>query len=343
LFVLVIAICALGAGPVLADIASGGNRLIETQNTDGGWGWPLAGDSAKNTAAPIAMGLIAAYQATGQATYLDSAVKAGDFIKAISPPHSTGNGIFMSALSAVTGDVSYANDVKTEYYDALANGTYVRNTLTYDTAGFAQLIRTNRSGSQANMATWDLALAAVGAHRLGADTSDWISAIEAEVNELDTDNYYDVIGLAGAVWAFSEIGVDFDATAGSFASASSTADLAAELANRQIAGGGFAWNSGYVIADDGNEAVQETAYAILALDAFDSKLYHNQIAGAGNYLTSVQLATGGWRNYNSTSSGENNEVTGEALWAMQTVPAPGAVLLGMIGMGMLGWVRRRLA
>ena len=52
---------------------NGGNRLIALQNDDGGWDWPLddgvsTNASPTNTAAPIAMGLLAAYENTGDVT-----------------------------------------------------------------------------------------------------------------------------------------------------------------------------------------------------------------------------------------------------------------------------------
>ena len=66
-----------------------------------------------------------------------------------------------------------------------------------------------------------------------------------------------------------------------------------------------------------NEAVQETAYAILALNSVDRSAFANAIHGAADYLLSVQLPSGGWEGY--VGSGENNEITGEALWALSVV------------------------
>jgi hypothetical protein len=337
--VVAIAMLASGAGHAASEFQTGGDRLVDLQNVDGGWTWPLgdgtAASSPTNTAAPIAMGLLGAYSQTNDTAQYSSAVAAGDFIADVSPPHSTGNGIFMDALSDATGDLSYANDVRTEYYDALDAGAYVRNSVTYDTEGFADFLLTARG----NLATWDIGLAAVGAHRLGADTTDWVTGIEASINAMDSNDYYDVIGLAGGVWTLAELGVDFDPTAGAFASAGSTADLAAILAGYQIDNGGFTWNSNYVFANDDNETVQETAYAMLALDAFGG--YDSAIQGAAGYLIDAQLISGGWENY--SGSGENNEITGEALWALSTavVPEPASISMGLLGMGLVGLVKRR--
>ncbi len=223
-------------------------------------------------------------------------------------------------LDAIFGGNTYVSHVVTNFYTPLANGTYDRNgagTL-YDTAGYVDRIRTTRSGSQANMAAWDIGIGLAAASMVGAPTDDWLAGLTAEIDELDGANYYDVIGLAGAVYGLAVAGANYDPLAGEHAAASSLADLAAILASYQIDGGGFAWNKDYVIPNDGNEAIQETAYAVIALDAFDRTTYLNNLTGAGRYLLSVQLTTGGWRNYNyvGTSSTENNEVTGEALWGI---------------------------
>lgn len=312
----------------------GGDRLVALQNNDGGWDWPLddgvpTNASPRNTAAPIAMGLLAAYAQTGSATYLDAALDAGALLRDNSPPHSTGNGIFMDALSQVTGDSQYANDVRTEFYDELANGSYLRDGTSYDAAGYAQSILAARTGqsyngvSYHNLATWDIALAAVGAHRLGANTAPFVSVLQTAIEGMEGDDYFDVIGLAGGVWALAEIGVDFDPTSGEYEAAGSLADLADILAGYQLGSGGFTWNSGYMVENDGNEAEQETAYAMLALNAFNRSTYQSELGGAANFLADVQLGTGGWGVY-----GENNEVTGEVLWALDaSVPEPTTLLI----------------
>jgi hypothetical protein len=194
------------------------------------------------------------------------------------------------------------------------------------------------------MAAWDIGMGIVGAASVGADTTAWISGTEASINALNSNNYYDVLGLAGAVYGLSFAHQNFDPTAGSLAGANSVADLADTLASYQIAGGGFAWNSNYVISNDGDESVQETAYAILALNEVNRGKYLGNISGASSYLLNVQLPTGGWENY--SGDGENNELTGEALWGMSaaTVPEPATIivwgLLGVIAAGYGAWRRR---
>ena len=292
----VLLICC-GAAQADMPLIAGGNRLMDAQNPVGGWGSPLA--SASNTVAPIAMGLPATHSGTRDVTHLTT---AGNFVKDVSPPHSSSDGAFMHALSRVTGHVQYANDVKTEYYDALAGDMYGRGEVYYDTTGFARFL-CNARGPLSNLALRDVGL--------------------------------------DSLWTPGRIGVDIDPAIDGPAMADPTVDLAAALAGMPMDGGGFSWSSPYLDAGNNNETAQETACSILALSAFDSHLYHDQIAGAGSWLGSVQPGSGGWTKWSGVA--EHDEITSEALLEARHVPAPGAVLLGVFGMGMVGWVKRRMS
>ena len=146
----------------------------------------------------------------------------------------------------------------------------------------------------------------------GTELDLWIAGVKAEIDELDGAEYYDVIGLAGAVYALALVGEDYDPIGGEHEAASSLADLADILASYQINGGGFSWNSSYVIPNDGNESMQETAYAILALEEQNRAGFLDHIQGAADYLISIQNADGGF----DDGGGENNETTAEALWGL---------------------------
>ncbi len=298
-------------------LQKGADRLAETQNDDGGWGWPLTGSSAVNTVGPTAMGLAQAYFNTHDPDHRDALEDAGSFLLAKTNNFSPCDGYLAKALDDILGGTTYTDHVMANFYTPLANGTYNhrgQGTL-YNTASFVQKIRNDRaSQGYANLAAWDIGMGLVAAASVGASTSEWIDGTKAEINELDGDQYYDVIGLAGAVYGLAFVNEDFDPTTGEHAAASSLADLAAILASYQINGGGFTWNSNYV--SEGNETNQETAYAILALNEFSRSTYLSNIQGATNYLINVQLETGGWDNYVGDPDGENNEITGEALWAI---------------------------
>ncbi len=300
-----------------------GNRLVALQHTDGGWGWYIADVSSPlNIIGPIGMGLAQAYQESGVSGQKTSLTTAGAFLLAKTNNFSPSDGYLAAQLDKVLGGTTYTTYVKTNYYDQLAAGTYNKNGLgtLYTTASYVALIRASRSGSQANIAAWDLGIGLVGASMCGGATADWITGVEAEVNELISGNDYDVIGLAGAVYGLAFVNATFDPTAGSYAAANSVSDLAATLASYQISGGGFTYNSTAVSA--GNETNQETGYAILALNQVSRATYLTAIQGAATYLMSVQLGTGGWDDYVGDTYGENNELTGEAIWGIAAAYPP---------------------
>ncbi|MBN2446622.1 MAG: right-handed parallel beta-helix repeat-containing protein, partial [Phycisphaerae bacterium] len=302
-------------------MAFGGNRLAAMQNADGGWGWPLAGTSALNTLGPITMGLGKAYRATSDPDLRVALQKAGALLLTKTNNFSPSDGYLAAELDAILGGTTYVDHVTTNFYDKLATTSYYKNggATAYSTATYVQLIRDSRASQGiANLAAWDVGMGLVGAASCGVTGSDldaWIAGVEDEINELDGNDYYDVIGLAGAVYALAFVGEEFDPNSGEHSGAASLADLAGILASYQIAeSGGFAWNRDFVIPYDYNETTQETAYAMLALEEVGG--YASELADAKDYLLGVQLDTGGWENYIGSTSGENNEVTGEALWGI---------------------------
>ncbi len=309
------------AAQVGGALQANGDRLAALQNNDGGWDWPLddsnpATGSALNTIGPIGKGLAQAYLHTGDPDHLAAVQDVGALLLTKTNNFSPSDGYLAAQLDAILGGTTYTTHVLNNFYSPLAAGTYNRNGAGtfYDTAGYVNLIRANRAGSQANMAAWDLGMGLVGAASCGADTSAWINGVKAEIDELDGDQYYDVIGLAGGLYGLAFVNEEFDPTAGEHATASNLADLAAILASYQINNGGFAWNSNYVIPNDGNETIQETAYAILALNKVNRDSYLGELRGAADYMLGVQLLSGGWENY--PGSGENNEVSAEAAWGI---------------------------
>jgi hypothetical protein len=302
----------------LSTLQAGGNRLVVKQNPDGGWGWPLDGPSALNTLGPIAMGLGQAYLSTSDPSHLAALGDAGGLLLTKTNNFSPSDGYLAAMLDQIFGGSTYRNHVNTNFYGPLAAGTYNRNGAGtyYNTASYILLIRTNRSGEQANMAAWDIGMGLVGAASCGVTGTEltyWIDGTKAEINELNSAGWYDVIGLAGGLYGLAFVDEEFSPTAGSHAGAANLQALAVILASYQINNGGFAWNSAWVIPNDFDESIQETAYAILALSEVNRAGFNTNILGAANYIASVQNSFGGWANdqyYNE----ENNEVTGEALW-----------------------------
>jgi hypothetical protein len=356
----VLAVCLpAGATSVTQTMQAGGDRLVSTENTGaltstrpkGSWGPlypPATGDRA--TAPRIGMGLLSAYESTGDVRFLTAAKDAGNYISSrTGPTHQTADGIFMSALSLVTGDASYVNDVKTEFYDRLHAGTYLYSGANRGIAAYADLLLGTNQG------VWNVALAAVGAKICGASQADldiWAQKVGDAINRLDSYPPDQVLGLAGGVWALAELGKDFDPTLGYYGGVggpSSLSDLAAVLASYQTTSGGFAFTDGIV-------RTNATVYAIFALNEFGDP-YRSQVVAAGNYLASTQLsaykipptynlqAGGGWQDhfidYNNIE--ERNVYTGEALWGIWTaVPEPLTMLGVFLGVSSLGaYIRRR--
>ncbi|MCK5087756.1 MAG: T9SS type A sorting domain-containing protein [Melioribacteraceae bacterium] len=311
-------------------LVAGADRLVSLQNNDGGWDWPLDdGDpnntSPRNTIGPIAMGLAQAYLFTNDAAYLSALSNAGSLLLSKINNFSPSDGYLANMLDQVFGVTTYSGHVIANFYGPLAAGTYDRNgaSTLYSTQSYIQLIHNARHGGGiGNLAAWDIGMGLVGAASCGVTGTEldyWVNGVKNEIDLLDGDDYYDVIGLAGAIYGLAFVGEDFDPTTGEHAAASNINDLADILASYQINLGGFAWNSDYVIPDDYNETIQETAYSLLALYEVDKKNYSLNVHGAANYMISAQLNTGGWENYVGSLSGENNEITGEAMWGIAII------------------------
>lgn len=353
-----IAICAVVAmvlvvsGVAQADVfVNGGDRLIEMQNADGGWGWELTGTSATNSAGPCGPGLLSAYAATNDAKYLTAAELAGDFV--ITRPCDTYTyrpsvGTFMKMLSDVTGDSKYVDAVKTNYYDTLQAGTFEYKGTTYNTDSYIAYINTARTGQgYPNLAIWDIGNLAAGMATVGVvqtELDKLATAIETGLNTWDQDESYSGLGIAGGVYALATMGRDLSlpiAAENDISGKQTLIELADVLIGGQAPSGGFGEYFYYPV--DGYEGVQETAFAIKALQAVDAVRYASEIAAAQNWLVDVQLSTGGWSGEwaGGDITTENNQVTGQALWA---VPEPSTfALLGFGALSLLLIRRRRKA
>ncbi len=295
-------------------LQDGADRLTATQNTDGGWDWPLDdGDpstgSAQNTIGPIGMGLAQAYYSTGDPDHLAALETLGTFLLAKVNTFSAQDAYMAAELDNIFGGTTYIDHMKTYFYDQLDAGTYDQKGLgvTYTTQGYIDYIRQRRVDQGiANLTAWDMGMALVGVVAAGGiDPAPWIAATEAEVEEIVFPGDYDVLGLAGAVYGLSCV-------------PNPTLDLSAladQLTGYQIEDGGFALESSNLVA--GGESIQETAYALIALNRVNRVLYFSQISNASLWLETMQLLTGGWGGDSGGIDDENNEVTGEALWALQ--------------------------
>ena len=335
------------SGTASGTLVDGSERLIEMQNTDGGWGWELTGASATNSAGPCGSGLLSVYIATGDVKYLNAAIKTGEFV--IAQPgdgytYRPSVGIFMKRLSDITGDSKYANAVKTNYYDALENGTFVYKNGLNDTDSYIAYINDARS-TMPNIAIWDFGNVADGAAALGSDQAEinkWAAAIETGLNNWNgvysSSTIYSVLGLSGGIYGLSAMGMDLTNPISSTSRLNgyeTVEELADELIKFQTSNGGFSKYCDYL---DGYEGAQETAFAIKALEQVDALAYASEIAAAQSWLADVQLPTGGWSGAWAGIGDENNQVTGQVLWA---IPEPATIAL--LGFGGLLLRRRKSA
>jgi hypothetical protein len=227
-------------GQPVVVIVLGGNRLVELQNNDGGWDWPLDNNdpnsgSDPNIFASAAMGLAQAYRLADDPNMLAALQKAGTFLLNKSGDFVSSDGALAVELDDILGSTAYTTHVKTKFYNRLEAGTYydARSDAVHDTNSYVQTLRNRSTGLIANLAAWDLGLGLYNAYIVGANTTDWLTGLKAEIDELD-NNYYDVLGLAGAVLGLAAVGEDYDPQAGKHAAASSLSDLAEILAGYQL-------------------------------------------------------------------------------------------------------------
>lgn len=315
------------APPIGDTFQQGGERLTSVQNVDGGWEWFItdAESSPLNIISPVGMGLAKAFEHTGDPDMEAALADAGALLMTKSGNFSPSDGSLAAELDAVFGVTTYSDYVHLHFYDLLAAGTYFRSSAPvgpYNTTTYIDRIQSVRP---VNLRAWDIGTGLVAAAMVGADTGPWIVAAKEEINQLDpgtalVPKYYDVIGLAGAVYGLAFVGEDFDPTAGAHAAAWNLHGLGNILASYQLSTGGFTWNANFQNEGETNETTQETAYAILALNALDRGAFLPPIIWGSDFLDGRQLGTGGWDNYegepSGPNSGENNELTGEALWAL---------------------------
>lgn len=311
----------------------GGKRLVEVQNDDGGWDWPLDdGDpltgSDSSSLGSVGLGLAYAYCRTGDPDMRTALQTAGQLLLQKTNDFYANEGTFAAALDSIFETTDYSTHVRTAFYDMLAAGTYYdarTDTPNMTTAMYIQS-KLDMYISQPNGAAWDLGLSLVDVAAVGADATLWADAVKTAVEQMalgekiddDYINDYDVLGLAGALYGLAAAGIEFDPQVGPFTAADNLRDLGDILASWQLLSGGFTFNSAARDENIGNEFLQETAYAARALFAVDRDRFWTNVHDADAFIASSQMNTGGWENTAFFSSGEDNAVTGDALVALQT-------------------------
>ena len=296
--------------------------LMSNQFSNGSFPWTTGGKVYYNVQGPPGRGLLKAYEITNDEAYLNSAILLGDWmINTMYAPNTglnlysdgdprfaTYDPLFLEELSQVTGNTSYADFVQTWFWDKLASGTYGESN-DMNASEFGHYIVDARNGQGiVALSPWDIAGAAVGAYVAGetAIANDLMDSILYGLNQTTTsDVWYDSTGLAGAVWASAITGFDLDPDTGAFASCDSTADLAALLADMRTddAPKGWLWSSAADPSDYSNGDTQATAFAIMALDAFDRTTYDGYVTEGVAFLRNLQQTSGEYLEYPTASPG----------------------------------------
>ena len=319
---------------VSSGIAGGANWLMAQQDAGGGYPWTAGGSIYANTQGPTAQGMMKAYSHDGDGAYSESAVASATYLITApypvvytddDPRFGTHNPLFLEDLSLITADTTYSDFVQTWFWDKLSSSTYGENN-DMDAAAFGAAVVVGRTGQGlVALSPWDLSATAIAAHVAGEfDSRDALMAsILAGLNGTSAGDSYDTLGLAGAIWASALTGVDLDPVAGVYASANTSADLAAILAGMTLADSprAWLWGSNADPSDPTNGDTQTTAYALMALNAFDQATYLSQIEQGTAFIRSVQDVSGQFLAYTgaATDAAGGGEVHGEALAALVIV------------------------
>lgn len=304
--------------PLADKIIKGANRLVETQNNDGGWEWdnpdinPATGvPSPNNTLGVTVQGLLDAYRISKNSGYLNACIKTYHQMvinAADAGPDPQKHRIrapditFLVELSEVTGNPSYAAFAKDRYEAALLE--FGGNTA----SGFAEFIRSRRLGLPA-LISWDINLYIQGALSLdryyagqgfSADAkamteviyrSFYVAPVDFNVSGSSQIPYY-WLAYSGAIEAFTTTGQHSD---------NRDALKLALVASQQA--------DGHIPEYDGDTVFQTTAYAVMAL----LKAGENEAAGKGvKFLVNTQSVNGGWLENNT----EFTECDSEAIQAI---------------------------
>jgi hypothetical protein len=317
----------------LDHLVLGTEHILDQQCYNGGFGWPHADCSATyhNITGPILMGVLGTYAHTLEGGELAGALNGGAFDLTYTFANgearfSTFTPVFMLDLALAADNTTFSTHVSVKLFDELAAGTYGPDDL--DTAGWIASIEAGRSGTWINLRPWEFHTLIQTARTLGQPGQDDLfeQGVLDGLNTLDNSDpdavYLDIIGLAGAVRGLASVRrMTFHAISAPLHSGvngiDNLEDLTAYLAALQNADGSWYWHSNLAAPAVGDEDVQTTAYALLALleaDVATAVSYQPATEIARDWLVAMELPDGGFPEYPGGS--ENTEVEGEAVTAM---------------------------
>ena len=310
-------------------------QQITAGSTAGAFPWTPGGNATANTQGASALGLLRAWERSGNAADLAAAVANGDCQVNDCIPGSTypdthhrfatHDPLFLEQLSIDSGDPQYAAFVDSAFWSRLNASSY-GEFANLDAADYANAVVSSRTGQgYPDLAAWDLSKTAIAAQLAGETVARdaMMQGILDSLNASDSAHTtFDVIGLTGAIWASAVTGVDLDPSSGKWAAANNTTDLAVMLLGYQAPSGGFVSSTtapGGVI--DANADTQTTAFAMQALDAVDAVGYAMQVQNGFAYISSLQQPSGEFLAYGAALPGSQGAVEnqGEVLEAYASI------------------------
>lgn len=305
------------------------NNIVSLQCPNGGFDWPYGGcaDTHFNITAPITMGLLRAYEATGNPAYLNATIDGANHD--LNDTWSYGGLAFASfdpmwlwMLSETTGDPSWANIAQDDFFERLSLGTYGdapgscggTDYFPGDTGDYIERHKCLRSGSLINLRPWDMQYMPYVAGQIGfAGQQDAFinDSILDGLNNLDENETSVEIGLAGGVHALALVSHSSFAPINSpnyslINGIDNLCDLADALAGEQMGDGSWVGST------------QFTAFAVLALEAAQNAgcgPYDQEIEDGRALLWSLQDKNDGAFWSSVAMSSKNIQVQGDVLMA----------------------------
>ena len=203
--------------PSMASIIAGADRLVATQNTDGGWEWNNPdtipdGTSGVNTFGVTALGLLDAYRLTGDSRYLVAAEVTGESL-VLKVPHITDGKFysqdieFLAELGEITDDTDYTNKAKgvMTYFMDSTNRYCASGCSASELAAFYESLYPTIAGlTEWQLASWVRAAQAVEEITWANDMINEMNADISgtpyfDITNSGQDNY--ILGLSGIISA----------------------------------------------------------------------------------------------------------------------------------------------
>ncbi len=302
------------------------DRLVALQGTDGGWDWVVTGltehsmaPSGANLYGVTALGLIDAYQVTGDEAYKTAAQLTGDHLKTLSRATDSAVRIqsfdyrFLVEFSALSGDGTYAAHALSEWNWVKVNVAFMD--YLYADGNQATIYGFWFSHAGYGFAAWQAADMGLAALAMG-DTS-WADNMATELathlDEIADSDIYRFIGWGHALEFLNAVDSTTYGTA--------IGNLVTELTGSQNSDG--SWGTG----ENSEGYTQDAAYAIMGLAAAGRADATAAAEKGADWLITNQdysSIVGGWNN--STDNKEYSESDSEALQALVAVPTKAFIL-----------------